>query len=132
MFSMRIAFSILVLLLLFPQSSYSQSFEEKPYIPVFQVDGERVVRVDCWGLQESQKMQSLFLKTMDHPDIFSYMEGDTVIEVSLLKSEDTLHLMIKDPEIGSFEVSTYGLNLGYSLRGKQADCQIFTGELEDN
>lgn len=124
--------SLLCLLILFPASAFSQSFEEKPYVPVFQVSGERVVRVDCWGLGRNSDMESVFLKSSEHPDIFSIIKGDTVIEVSLLKSENTLLLEKKDPVLGNFAVTTYGLSVGYSLNGDKVDCQIFTGELEDN
>lgn len=113
----------------------AQSFQEKPPVPVFQINGEPNVIVDCWDTSSNQSLQRHFLKSHGHPSIFQKQVSIGAnlheVEVNLLKSENTLTFSF--PEQKNLQrLFTYGTELGYQQSQSQVYCSIFMGEINEN
>ncbi len=123
-------FSILFSVLLF-----GQSYSDKPVVPVFKVNGENFVRVDCWDYEN--EMRSHYLPQTKHPKIFNVDFESTLyskmkLEVSLLNAESTLKMTQFEGDEEVFEVETYGTECGFKTYNHSLYCSVFDGEIFEN
>lgn len=116
--------------------TFAQSYEEKPNIPIFSINGKSTIIVDCFSKKENSWKRH-FLTQTKHPKIFtssgsSQSKGFSFV-VSLLRSENTLEVTRKKTKyMSELTVETYGTECGFSQGSSNIYCSIFLGEISEN
>ncbi len=114
---------------------FAQSFPQKPDVPVFNIDGEGQVIIDCWDQNSGSQFQRFYIPQSQHPSEFNTQQiigaEQYLIQVNLLQSENTLTIEPIDAS-ENLSVFTYGTELGYHRGKLQIYCSIFMGEINEN
>ncbi len=124
-----------ILITLFSSFTFAQSFPQKPDVPVFNIDGQGQVIIDCWDQKSGSQFQRFYIPQSQHPSEFNTQQvigsEQYAIQVNLLRSENTLTIEPVDSS-KDLSVFTYGTELGYHRGKLQIYCSIFMGEINEN
>ncbi len=105
-------------------------------VPVFSVEGQNMVVVDCYD-NKSSEWDRIFLPATEHPSEFETMttfddKENFKIQVSLLEAENTLVITTTNEQSEPLIVETYGTECGLTSSQRNIYCAVFTGELPEN